>query len=638
MRTPGSGRHLVRRALRALVVVLLLLVGTAAPALAHSDVERSDPSNGGMVAPGRTELALRFDAPIVPAGSSFTLERRDRGAGAVATTTAFAPDGVSVRLTTPPLETGTYLLTWAVTGADGHSTHGTVIFGSGFRPDGIAISDAVAPSAPAVGVRLLDLGGVLLALGALVVVGRVLGALGGLGTRLRRRVLVVGTLGGLVSLLGVLATPLLTVANQVGSDAGAGRWASAVQGLVLSSGWGRLWLARVVGIVVAVAALSVAVHVERRAAGGSRGRRCLQVALGALVTAVVLDGFSGHSASLPARTVPAALVAALHVLAASVWAGGLVVLVLVVVPLMRVGAPTRRELTPATWRAFGPLAVVSTIVLAATGLYEAGRHVGSLGAVTDSTYGLALVTKVLLVGVVLAIAGYNATLVEPAVTRRVGVLLGKGAAWRPRTRKLATTVTVEGLLLLLVVAVAAAMTSVPTARESDVARAVVTPHSATLDGYFVVAEIAPNGDTLHAVVRTEPVVRPVVHPVTGVDVAVARGDRTGPVPAPAPARLQGTEGTRFEGTVAGPADGPWTASVVVHRAGLPDGVVTVHGETPSPSAVGRPEVLGTLGGLALLVLAGVLLFRRGRGRPSPSAPSPAAPAAAQTPSLQEASR
>lgn len=600
------------RLARALGALVVLLVVTATPALAHSNVQRSDPPNGGMVAPGRTELTLWFDAPVVASGSTFTLERRDRDPGPVRVAASVDAGGSVVRLGVPGLPTGTYTLTWAVTGADGHPTHGTVVFGAGFRPDGIATGGATGPAPAAVAVRLLDLGGVLVALGSLVVSGRVLRALGRTGERLRPRVLAVGFTGALFAFVGVLLTPLLSAANQVGDAAGLDPWVRAVRDLVLASDWGVLWCVRLLGLAVAAAGLATVLRRPRPAV--------LRVVAVALVVGVVVDGWAGHAASLPARTAVAALVAALHVLAASVWAGGLLVLVVAVVPLMRLDSPTRRALTPATWRAFGPLAVTSSAVLVATGVYEAGRHVTSVGTALESRYGLALAGKLLLVGVVLALAGYNALLVEAPVAERVGRLLGRGPGWRPRDHRLVTTVTAEALALLAVVAVTAAMTNVPTAREADLARAVAAPHTETVDGWFVSAELVPTGSSLHVVVRTEPVVRPVTAPVTGVEVVAVRGDGSVSVPASERVALRGAEeartgGRRFEGTVASPGEGAWTAIVAVRRAGRPDAVVRVAGETPSPSALTGLEAAGTAGCLTLLALtAGALVLARRRRR------------------------
>jgi len=284
---------------------------------------------------------------------------------------------------------------------------------------------------------------------------------------------------------------------------------------------------------------------------------------------------------------------------------------------MRLDAATRRSVSPRAWRAFSPVAAASTVVLVGTGLYEAGRHVESVSTATRSVYGTGVLAKLLLVVVALALAGYNTVLVNPAVSARVGRVLRLGAGWRPRRRRLAATVTVEALVLAGAVAVAALMTSVPTAREVQAAAAVTAPHSATVDGLFVTFEAVPTGEHLRLVVRTEAVVRPLPAPPSGVEVGLAPAGTV---------TLRPVEPGRWEGTAAVPASADWTAAVVVHRSGRPDSVVLVPWSTTAAGATTPLELVTS--GLAvamLLALATVVaLRRRPRATDSPSPWSPPA--------------
>ncbi|WP_076263964.1 copper resistance CopC family protein [Intrasporangium flavum] len=628
-RVPAA-RRAARPTLPLLVAALLafaaLLAGAGA-ASAHSALERSDPPNGGMVATGRTSLTLWFGEPVSATGSTFTVRPSDASAPPVPTTATLDASGDVVHLRTAPLERGTYTIAWSVVATDGHPTRGTVVFGAGFRPDGVpAGGSGAAPDAGQVLARLGDLGGTLLALGALTVAGRVLSALGATGARLRRRVLRLGAIGAGMSLVAAAAVPVLTA--QAGLDApassgpGARLWA-AVGEVLLSSTWGVLWLLRLLALAVGLVGLVVATR--RSGDGGSEAgslapqgwTRPARLALGALVVAASLDGFAGHASTLPARSVPAAVAATLHVLAAGVWAGGLLVLVVTVVPLMRLDAATRRSVSPRAWRAFSPVAAASTVVLVGTGLYEAGRHVGSLATATSSVYGTGVLAKLLLVAVALVLAGYNTVLVNPAVSARVGDVLRLGPGWRPRRHRLATTVTVEACVLAGAVAVAALMTSVPTAREVQAASAVTAPHSATVDGLFVTFEAVPTGEQLRLVVRTEAVVRPLPTPPSGVEVGLApAGSIT----------LRAVEPGRWEASAPVPESADWTAAVVVHRSGRPDSVVLVPGSTATAGAATPLELVTS--GLAVAMLLGlatvVAVRRRHRATDSPSHWSPPA--------------
>jgi copper transport protein len=615
-----QGRRVGWLLARLTLVVATLLLGGAATASAHSTLERSDPPNGGMVSPGRTELTLWFGEPVTKAGSSFSVRPIDLSAPPVAVTPVLDADGTVVHLQTPALERGTFALEWAVVSDDdGHPTRGTVTFGVGFRPDGVPAADSGAPDVGPVALRLADLGGTLLAIGALAVMGRVVTALGAIGTRLRRRILTIGAVGATVSLAAAVANPVLTARNQLGTtDVTVTEWLKAVGDVFVSGSWGVLWAVRLVALAAAVVALWLCRRGERATPatsepGGSPRRgldRTAYVAAGALVVSASIDAFAGHASTLPARSTLTAVAAALHVVAAGVWAGALMVLVLTVVPLMRAGRETRRAVMPAAWRAFSPMAAGSSIVLLATGVYEAGRHVESVSTVTRSLYGTAVVAKVLLVAVALGLAGYHTLVVNRGIANRVGRILRLGPDWRPRPRPFTATVAMEAIVLAVAVAVAGLMTSVPTAREVDAAAAVTAPHSDTIDGFFVTFEAVPVGSKSRLVVRAEAVVRPVRSPVTGVEVGIAPGTSTTLTTTDGERiTLRAVEPGRYEAATEEPTGGDWTAEVVLHRAGRPDSVVLVPwssgpGDAPTPTELAASGLAATLlAGLATVVVS-----------------------------------
>ncbi len=329
----------VSRVVELFVLIVVLLIGSASSASAHSEIARSDPANGGMVPTGATSLTLWFDEPISENGYSFAIRNADPDKPQVDVTATLDDGDTVVHLTTPPLEQGTYTINWAVIGDDGHPTRGSVIFGSGFRPDGIPDADASLPDPFQLTIRIVDLLGTLVALGALAIVGRVAAAFERGGIRIRRRVLTLGVVGASVSLGAGIATPLLTIRAQV---AGLSELPSAVKDLLLGSSWGMIWLVRLAALVVALVALVRArrglLAPEAYAAGPRRRFGVLQLATTALAVSAVIDASAGHASTLPARSAPAIVAAALHVLAAGVWAGGLMVLVLTVVPVMRLRA------------------------------------------------------------------------------------------------------------------------------------------------------------------------------------------------------------------------------------------------------------------------------------------------------------
>ncbi len=620
----GHTAPVLVRVARLVLLVVVIVVGSASAASAHNDLERSDPPNGGLAAIGRTGLTLWFGEPVDERTSSFTVRRTDPSPAEVRTTVVLEENGSAVRLTTPPLQRGTYSIEWSVLGDDGHPTHGMVTFGAGVRPDGAA-AQVDAPASPwNLGLRLADLGGMLLAIGAVAVSGRVMAALGATGRTLRPRVLRLGALAAAVSLAAAVATPVLRAGEQVGpTGRGDGSWQGAVGDLLLGSTWGTLWLLRIAAGAIACAALW---RCGRDATGSSpaddsvRRVRPLVVAAGALVAAAALDAWAGHAATLPARATVAILAGALHLLAAGVWAGGLLVVLVGVRPVARLDPASRRVPVLAALRAYSPMAALAAGVLGATGLYLAGRHVQSLSTVSASTYGTAVVAKSLLLAVALGMAAYNTLIVNPAVADRV---LGRRVAWRPDRRRLAATATVEAAVLVTAVAVAALMTTVPTATEVARADALVAPAHATVDGLFVTFEAVPTGSGQRVLVRIEPVIRPVAAVVTGVELAVT--DPSAPATSAGEANvvLRTTEEGRYEGSLPTSPDGDWQARLVLHRAWSEDSFLVV--PWSSGTADRTTGLERTTSALALVLLAALvsvlaLLIARRRSTTAPLVP------------------
>lgn len=86
----------------------------------------------------------------------------------------------------------------------------------------------------------------------------------------------------------------------------------------------------------------------------------------------------------------------LHLLAVAAWLGGLVALL---VALYRTP-----DITSGAVRRFSRMAFGSVVVLAATGLYQSWRQVGSWSALTGTRYGQLLLLKVALVAVLVGVA------------------------------------------------------------------------------------------------------------------------------------------------------------------------------------------------------------------------------------------
>lgn len=602
-----AARHLTSILVATLVVLLL----GASPAAAHSELERSDPPAGGTVAVGRTELTLWFTEAVDARSSRVTLRTID----GVDVPVTVSTSGSVLGIVAPRLARATYVLDWRTLSLDdGHLSSGSVVFGAGVRPSVVPSAGAGLPAPPGLSLRWLDLCAIMLVIGALAVSGRVLRSTGERGAGARRAARVLASAGAAVAVLSGALTPVLLLAHGAGDSPGFRL--GAARDLLVGTPWGHLWLARELALVVAAVALW-------RWAGTRDGSpRAVRVAVVAMAAVVGLEAVAGHAATLPVRSVPAAVASAGHLVAAGVWAGGLAVLAVCLVPLMRRGTVARGALVASAFRAFSPVAAVAAGVLVATGLYEAGRHVPALGSVPTTVYGGAVAVKVALLAAALALAGINTMLVNPDLAAPVGRALRRPTGWTPvPLRRFPVLVAAEVLVLVAAVGAAAVLTSVPTSREVASATRDTTVHAANTDGLFVTFELVPAGPTTsRLVVRLRSTLKPEPAPVSAVEVLLeGPGGATRAV-------LDPVEPGRYEAETTAPTPGAWTAVVAVQRGDLPITVTQVAWTVaePAPDRAGPLELATT--GLALLLLVGTAgAVVRGRRRTDLDAPTGSEP-------------
>ena len=587
-----------------LLAAFILVLFGASPAWAHSELGRSDPPNGGMVAVGRSSLTLWFTEAVSGTASSFNLHTAD--GAKVPVTVTVAPGGEVVEIRTEPLARATYVLDWRVLSLDdGHPFSGQVGFGVGIRPALVASVGRDLPEAPRLMLRWLDLSAIIVAIGALAVSGRVLGSMGEAGNLARRRARFIGALAAGVAVISGAITPFL-LAPRGGSSLGV--WFDATWATLTDTPWGHLWLGREVSLVIAAVAL------WGWAIRPGRSPRRVPAAAVALTAAVLLESWAGHASGLPSRSGLAVLVSASHLGAAGVWAGGVIVLALTLIPQMRRDSDLRGPILASAFRAFSPIAAVATAMLLASGLYQSGRHLLDLGSLTSSIYGAAVTAKVALVVVSLTLAAINTLLVNPALAAPVGRLFRRPAGWAPvRLRRFTTVVAAEVLVLAVAVGAGALLTSVPTARETGAATRVAALRTAQVDGLFVTFEEVPTGsDQSRLIVRARSTIKLQPAPVSAVQVHLV-----GPAGKTATVSLAPVEANRYEGETARPTPGAWKASVSLEREDLTVAVAQL-GWTVAAVAPERARPLEvTTTGLALLLLigaAGAVGFNRRRRR------------------------
>lgn len=425
-----------------LLLGAILLTAFPQPASAHAVLVSSSPANGSRVAASPDAVRLTFDERIglVP-GAGVVLSsdggRVGRGAGRL------SADGRSLLLPLrPDLPRGVYTVTWRAVSADTHVVSGSIRFG--VRQSATAVVPTTPPwtelDTAAAAVQGTAYLGTVLSIG---VPGTVLLLWPSL--RRRRAVGVLAATGGVALVAGALADLLLRGPRAAGSG-----WAGVLRldglGSVLQSGVGAVLLVRV-AIVVAAAIMLVAL---RRGSPGALRILLGATAIGVLPTIALL----GHASASASATwlIPTTVV---HLGAMDLWLGGLVVLVVVLVPRLR-ASPLARRAAP-TARILGSWSRVAFAAVAAlilTGELQALSSVSPLRSLWTTDYGVLLLVKLLLLGAALAAAIGSHRIAGIAAGRRSGVgVLGR-------------VVAIETVAVVAVVAVTAVLTMKPPAAQS----------------------------------------------------------------------------------------------------------------------------------------------------------------------------
>lgn len=173
----------------------------------------------------------------------------------------------------------------------------------------------------------------------------------------------------------------------------------------------------------------------------------LALAAGAVLTASLLP--TGHSVAADPLW-PALAADYAHVVAATGWFGGLVLLTGTLRLRRAAGQPPPAGVVVA----FSRVALASVGLLVAAGVGLAWVHAGTLSALVTTAYGRALAVKLALVAVVIALAAYNRLRLVPAIRA------GSESAW-PRLRR-TTAAELTGLIAVLAVTGALVNVNPPT--------------------------------------------------------------------------------------------------------------------------------------------------------------------------------
>ena len=382
-----SNSSRARRLVAGLVAAVALVLAAAAPASAHATLERTDPSDGSVLAAQPTLVAAQFDEPVGVSADSLRVfspagQRVDNG-----TTTHGAQDSIIAISLRSGLGNGTYTVAWHVISDDSHPVSGAFSFSIGapsktsVNPSAI-VTRAGTFQGVAYGVARWA-AYLCFALLAGAIVFLALCWPKGATARGSFRAIVAGwttlVASSVVQLLlqGVYASglPLSRIFDP-----------SVIQATT-STRFGTAIEIRL--LILAVTAPAVTIGVQRLADArfGARMRSAAAALLGTMALASTWAA-TGHAST--GIQVPLSVVSdILHLSAMAVWLGGLAMLALVVLR-----APEKPKQAAAAVNRFSTVALTCVCVMIGTGTYQAWRDVGSLHVLFDQAYGRLVLVKI----------------------------------------------------------------------------------------------------------------------------------------------------------------------------------------------------------------------------------------------------
>ncbi len=473
----------VKTRFAALVALIAAALVVAGPASAHALLVRSTPEANAELPQAPQQVDLYFSEGLEAAFSSASVLNTDGKQVDNKDAEVDPADATHMTLTLKPLPDGVYTVSWkAISTSDGHLTNGTFPFAVG---SGNAAALAAAGSSTGQGeVAPSDvLLRWILYLAAAVVVGGALFRLrvwdpafesAGMHQAFKGQ-LPWPRLGRLALLLlgGVVMLGLLVQGGKATGSLLAPPWSPALRKMLFTSRFGGLWTLRF-ALSVALVGLSWNAHTRRQL--------WLTFAAGAGILMTISLG--SHAAAEASPYLPIAS-DWLHLIAASIWVGGLSHFALGMWRVRGVDAPDRTHLTARLIPRFTQLALPSVAVLAATGLYAAYLRVGTLAALLETLYGHVLIFKVAIALLMIGMGAVNFLLITPRMRSGAGraegdpVLVG-------RFRKIVTTELALGVTLMLAVGL---LTAAPPAALANAAPAI--KQSAKADDLSIELKIEP---------------------------------------------------------------------------------------------------------------------------------------------------
>jgi copper transport protein len=480
----ASRRARSRPVLAAVVGLVVAMIGItlgSGVASAHTSFASSDPADGAVLAEPVDEILISFTNPATEAGDGFVV--LDPSGQVRTPSSVTTDDGTVFRLAfDPPLDGGQVGVRWSVRAGDAHPIEGSFSFTVGAAVAGAASAAttpghdmgsmsaeemaamtsmdeflAVDQSQPGESLarigRLVSYAAIVLGIGAVAFAAT---TLRGSRDEIDSLITAVRILGG-VLVVGAIVE--YAGVARMADDAITSAWTS-------SAGFATL-LRAVAGAMIAFGLVATSTPIRTRAralSAAARGAvldeatgrveavpavrrwtpdRSSAVAFVGIGLAIVSFWFDGHTVTEGFRVLHA-FANSVHVIAGSVWVGGVVTMATVLWSRHRAGRPS--DALGLVVR-FSTGASVALGAVVAAGLVMAIAILDSFGDLTSTQWGQTFLLKTAAAAIAMAAGAYNHFVLLPALERDPGdeVL----------HRSVRSTVTAEAIMLGFVVVVTA---------------------------------------------------------------------------------------------------------------------------------------------------------------------------------------
>jgi copper transport protein len=506
----AAPRSLVLAAVGALFVAVAFIIGTRAPAAeAHGVQVSSSPAANAELAEAPDSISVTFSEPIEPSVTTIQLwdtSPAEIPLGAV----SFPTDDTISTSISEELPSGVYTVIWRnLSTVDGHTWAGSYTFivlgPNGEVPQGtvpaslqdLAEAPANRPSTLDTTARWIVLLGSAVMLGGtayvmFVVLPSTRAVSAETSAALRKLSLNVLVVSAAIAVFLVLQGSLIQLLDQADKLGGLGK----TDELLTDTRFGNYLIARQGLLLVALFSIGVV----------WRSGKALALPLTALLVAsfgvLFTQSMVSHAAGADGAfwKISADL---LHLVAASLWVGGLIHIGMAMPRWLDELTQASRTLFAAeSFRRFSVLAAFSVLVIMVSGVLSALAQFTSFEQLFDTTYGWSLVGKLGAMLPLLAVGGLNAFILQPRVVRAGMQVQGAAGddtsatgALADLQRLLANTVRIEAVLGIAVLVAVGVLTQLEPPRaeaEAEAAAAQQPPSQVTNDsiderGYFLEA-------------------------------------------------------------------------------------------------------------------------------------------------------